>query len=101
MREAVQRGNKSVVLDLKPEGYKLVKFKETVLDLLSAGSFEHTITAFWEYLLWLEIANCILELDRTLHQRDHRLFDPYVALKGHTAAIQLARRGHFLNGWRH
>ena len=44
------------------------------------GPSSTPITAFWEYLLWLEIANCIL-IDRTLHQRDHRLFDPYVALE--------------------
>jgi hypothetical protein len=81
IRDNAQRGNKSVILDLKPEGYKLVKLKDTVLRLLDAGSFEHTITAFWEYLLWVEIGNGILELDRTLHQTDHRLFEPYLNLE--------------------
>ncbi len=77
----VQRGNKSIILDLKPEGYKLVKLKEAVLRMLTAGSFEHTITAFWEYLLWMEIAHRILSADRTLHQRDHRIFKPYIDLE--------------------
>ena len=65
------------MLDLKPEGYKLLKFKEDVLGLLSGGMLEHTITAFWEYLLLLEICYKILDEDRIHHTRDQRLYEPY------------------------
>jgi hypothetical protein len=34
------------VVDLKPEGYQLIKLKENLLTFLSAGSREHLITAF-------------------------------------------------------
>ena len=61
-------------LDLRPEGYKLIKFKEEVLDLLSEGTLEHTITAFWEYLLLLEVCHKILEKDRVPHTRNQKLY---------------------------
>ena len=77
VRDRVRQHKNNLVLDLKPDGYKLLKFKEDVLRLLQEGTLEHTITAFWEYLLLLEICQKILENDRIPHTRDHRLYDPY------------------------
>jgi hypothetical protein len=51
-----------------------------VLDLLEEGTREHTITAFWEYLLLLEVAYKILEKDRAYHARDQDLYKPYQTL---------------------
>ncbi len=45
--------------------------------LLGPGSLEHTVTAFWEYLLLLEICYKLLEKDRVPHTRDRRLLEPY------------------------
>lgn len=78
--EREKRKNQNVVLDLKPEGYKLVKFKERILSLLEEGTFQHTITAFWEYVLLLEIAYKLLEKDQKRHLHDHLLFDKYRSL---------------------
>jgi hypothetical protein len=77
VRDHLRRDRNTIILDLKPEGYQLRKFKEQVLDLLEEGTREHTITAFWEYLLLLEVAYKILEKDRTLHLRDQDLYKPY------------------------
>lgn len=77
-RERNKKGN--VVLDLKPDGYKLIKFKEMILSFLEEGTFQHTIMAFWEYVLLLEICYKILEKDRELHKHDHTLYGPYRAL---------------------
>ncbi len=76
-RERSRNPTKNIVLDLKPEGYKLVKFKEMVLQFLAEGTFQHTITAFWEYVLLLEICYKVLEKDVGRHVRDHSLYDPY------------------------
>ena len=65
---------------MKPDGYKLLKFRDDVLRLMAKGTREHTLTAFWEYLLLLEICHKILEKDRLPHTRDPRLFEPYRAL---------------------
>jgi nucleoside 2-deoxyribosyltransferase len=77
-RERNRKGN--IVLDLKPDGYKLIKFKELILSFLEEGTFQHTIMAFWEYVLLLEICYKILEKDREQHKRDHTLYEPYRAL---------------------
>jgi hypothetical protein len=77
-RERNKKGN--VVLDLKPDGYKLLKFKELILSFLEEGTFQHTIMAFWEYVLLLEICYKILEKDKEQHKHDHTLYEPYRAL---------------------
>ncbi len=74
-RERNKQG--SIVLDLKPDGYKLIKFKELILSFLEEGTFQHTIMAFWEYVLLLEICYKIIETDWESHKRDHVLYQPY------------------------
>jgi hypothetical protein len=48
-----------------------------VLKFLGPGALEHTVTAFWEYLLLLEICHKLLQKDRAVHTRDRRLSGPY------------------------
>lgn len=64
VRDRMRSERDNVVLDLKPDGYRLIKFKDRVLKLLERGSFEHTITAFWDSLLWLETCHKVVEKDR-------------------------------------
>ena len=76
-RERSRNRSQNIVLDLKPEGYKLVKFKEVMLSFLEEGTFQHTVTAFWEYVLLLEVCYKILEKDQKRHLNDHLLYGPY------------------------
>jgi hypothetical protein len=80
IRNKLREDTRIVVLDLKPEGFQLLKFKELVLDLLQKGTKEHTVTAFWEYLLLLEICHKLLEKDKERHLRDYQLYEPYQVL---------------------
>lgn len=76
------RGNKqNVVVDLNPDGFQLRKFKTLILDHLEKGTREHTITAFWEYLFFLEICYKLLEKDRKVHLHNHVLRPKYIALQ--------------------
>jgi hypothetical protein len=77
VRDRTREERQNIVVDLRPDGYQLLKFKEMVLKYLGKGSLEHTITAFWEYLLLLEICYKLLEKDRVPHTRDYRLLQPY------------------------
>ena len=77
VRDKVRQDRKNIVLDLKPEGYKLRKFKEAVATFLREGTYEHTIMALWEYLLLLEICYKLLEKDEIPHTRNHHLYEPY------------------------
>lgn len=81
LRDAKRSNRQNIVVDLKPEGYQLIKLKERVLDFLAVGSRQHLITAFWEYVLLLEITYKVLEKDRRLHTRDHRLTTKYQRLR--------------------
>src|SRR5690606_38607055 len=63
LRDASRVNKQNIVVDLMPEGYQLIKLKEFILDKLSLGARKEVITAFWEYILWLEIAYKILEKD--------------------------------------
>ena len=77
VRDRKREERQYIVVDLRPDGYQLLKFKEMVLKYLGKGSLEHTITAFWEYLLLLEICYKLLEKDHLPHTRDPRLLVPY------------------------
>lgn len=79
-RERSRNKSRNIVLDLKPEGYKLVKFKELVLSFLEEGTLQHTIMAFWEYVLLLEICHKLLLKDKKRHLIDHNLFEQYKKL---------------------
>lgn len=95
LRDSVRQDKKNVVLDLKPDGYQLRKFKDAVLSTMQAGTVEHTLTAFWEYLLLLEICYKLLEKDKELHKRDHNLFEPYQQLKELYEVTEYQREGDF------
>lgn len=77
VRNRIRRDKKNIVVDLKPEGYQLIKLKEDVLKYLAQGARHHLVTAFWEYLLYLEVCYKVLEKDRIRHLRDHTLTNPY------------------------
>ena len=80
VRNQKRKHRNNVVVDLKPEGYQLLKLKEQVLDFLTAGAKHHLITAFWEYLLYLEICYMVLKKDKERHLRDHTLYAEYLKL---------------------
>jgi hypothetical protein len=62
-----------LVLDLKPEGHQFAKLKESVLEQLSSGVQQHILTAFWNYILLMEIARKIVDDESKLsHQNPDR-----------------------------
>jgi hypothetical protein len=95
LRDAKRSRRANIVVDLKPEGYQLVKLKERVLDFLTEGAQQHLITALWEYILLLEITYKVLEKDRELHLRDHTLTPHYMALKELYGDTELSQEGDF------
>jgi len=81
VRDKLRQNKQVFVLDLKPEGYQLKKFKYLVLDLLVEAVREHVATAFWEYVLYLELCYKILEKDKQTHIRNYDLYEPYRELE--------------------
>jgi hypothetical protein len=95
IRETMRRRKGNIVLDLMPEGYQLLKFKDRVLSTLAEGTVEHTITAFWEYLLLLELCYKVLEVDKELHKRDQNLYENYQRLSASYLSDEYASEGDF------
>jgi hypothetical protein len=81
LRDKIRRDKRNVVVDLRPEGYQLIKLKEDILAYLSEGSRQHLITAFWEYLILLEVAYKLLEKDQYTHRHNHEIRELYSELQ--------------------
>lgn len=83
LRKAVKRGHQTLVLDMRPEGHQFTRLREAVLEELSEGQREYTISAFWTYLLSAEIAHKILnkKSEYRAAQRDPERFEAYETLK--------------------
>lgn len=81
LRDTVRSDKRNIVVDLKPESYELLKLKDEILDQLAEGSKQHLVTAFWEYLILLEVAYKILEKDQKVHRHNHHLKDLYERLQ--------------------
>ena len=94
VRDNIRKNRKNVVLDLKPEGHQLQRFK-TVLGNLGKEVQEHVASAFWEYVLWLEICHKIFQKDHRLHTRNHDLYEPYRKLESLYSQDDLVQEGDF------
>lgn len=77
VRDSVPRGHSTVVLDLKPEGYQFAKLRDAVLSELAEGLQEHTLTAFWEYVLLCELAQKIQIREGVWAEKDGKRLRAY------------------------
>jgi hypothetical protein len=81
VRDKIRANKNNIVIDLAPEGCQLVKFKESILRQLSHGTRKEFLAAFWEYIVWLEIAYKLLEKDERRVKHDSRLIEPFTRLE--------------------
>ncbi len=81
VRDRSRADKENIVIDLIPDGHQLVKMKEFILDQLGLGSRKEVVAAFWQYVLWLEIAYKLLEKDHQKAYRDSRLLKEYKKLE--------------------
>lgn len=80
VRDKTRADKRNIVVDLKPEGYQLLKLKEDILAHLTQGANHHLVTAFWEYVILLEVTYKLLEKDQNLHKFNHEIRDIYIEL---------------------
>jgi hypothetical protein len=80
-RNRIRADKSNIVVDLAPEGFQLIKLKEFILTQLSHGARKEFIAAFWEYIVWLEIAYKLLEKDERPARYDPRLLERYARLE--------------------
>lgn len=95
VRDKIRSDKRNIVVDLKPEGYQLLKLKEEILEYLAEGSRQHLITGFWEYLILLEVAYKILEKDKSTYKYNHEINELYLDLMKSYRAERFSAEGDF------
>ena len=95
LRDVIRDDKRNIVVDLKPEGYQVIKLKEEILSYITEGTRQHLITAFWEYLLLLEVAYKILEKDHKIYKHNHEIRDLYLDLKATYEVPDFSSEGDF------
>ena len=81
LRKAVSAGKGQIILDLKPEGHQFVRLREVVLSRLSEGVQQHTLTAFWHYLIILEVARKVIDREALSAWRDPDTLEEFNKMK--------------------
>jgi hypothetical protein len=56
------RDRRNLVLELNPASHSLSELRQELLTVVNVGIFDHTIAAFWQYILYAEIILKIREL---------------------------------------
>jgi len=77
VRSAYKPSNDHLVLDLKPEGHQFTKLREFILKELSPGLRQHVLTAFWNYVLLIEIAHKVIKEEVRYAYRDYAIKEAY------------------------
>lgn len=77
VRNAFYASASHVVLDLKPEGHQFLTLREQLLTSLSQSLQEHVLTAFWNYILLVELASKIVDTDGRLASKNLQRFGLY------------------------
>lgn len=85
----------NLVVDLRPEGHQFLRLRETVLKHLSQGGREHLLTAFWDYLLAIEIIRAIVMSDKAIAYRDQERLRQYESLREFLNEIGEGEQGDF------
>jgi hypothetical protein len=57
------KDKRNLIVDLSPASHNLSELREELLKVVAVGVFDHTIAAFWQYILYAEI---LLKLRETL-----------------------------------
>jgi hypothetical protein len=60
--EEKTRDRRNIVLELNPASHSLSELRQALLAVVNVGVFDHTIAAFWQYILYAEIVLKIREL---------------------------------------
>lgn len=74
VRDTLSQKKRHVITDLKPESHQLSLFREQLLAVVGAGVFDHTLAAFWYFVILTEITITLKRRYERLSQFDSRHF---------------------------
>ncbi len=73
--EQFARNRKTCILGLRPASHNLSELRETLLGIVNVGICDHTIAAFWQYIMYVEVLLRIREMVLPRAQNDFSLQD--------------------------
>lgn len=71
--ESHARDRRRCVVDLRPASHNLSEMREAILGVVSAGVFDHTIAAFWQYIMYMEVVLKLREMALPRSRNDFQL----------------------------
>lgn len=71
--ESYSKDKRICVVDLRPASHNLSEMRESILGVVSAGVFDHTIAAFWQYIMYMEIVLKLREIALPRSRNDFEL----------------------------
>ncbi|MDI1296734.1 MAG: hypothetical protein PSY12_12775 [bacterium] len=75
LADEISSDARTCIVELRPSSHNLSELRENLLSVMSVGVFDHTISAFWQYILYVEILLRIREKLLPRSQRDIGLQD--------------------------
>ncbi|NEH73989.1 P-loop ATPase, Sll1717 family [Rhizobium leguminosarum] len=85
----------SVVTDLKPESHQLSLFREELLKIVDVGAFDHSLAAFWYFLLLSEVLLTIKRNFEHRSQYDGRVLESLAEIDRVLGTYQINESGDF------
>lgn len=95
VRDTFREDRSTIIADLKPESHQLSLFREELLKIVDVGAFDHTLAAFWYFLILSEV---ILSIKRDLDyraRRDSRALDAVREIDAALGAFEIGESGDF------
>jgi Cdc6-like AAA superfamily ATPase len=71
--ETVARDRALCIVDLRPASHNLSEMREALLSVVNAGVFDHTIAAFWQYIIYVEVLLKVREMVLPRARNDFKL----------------------------
>lgn len=71
--DALSKKKRTCIVDLRPASHNLSEMRESLLNVVSAGIFDHTIAAFWQYVVYVEILLKLREMALPKSRNDFAL----------------------------
>lgn len=73
LRDNYRKDKRHLVVDLRTATHNLSELRHHLLSVVNQGIFDHTIAAFWHYIIYMELLLRIREISIDKSKRDYEL----------------------------
>lgn len=95
VRDVLRARKNYIVLDLKPESYQLSRFRSELSRVADLGLFDHTLSAFWYYVILSEVLIKIIAILRYEARRSPEALEKLKAIEQTLPDVQTGESGDF------